>query len=462
MRDSTVLALPLPAQGHVNPMMTFSQKLLENGCKVIFVNTDFNHRRVVSSMVEQQDCSSLDEQESVLKLVSIPDGLGPDEDRNDQAKLYEAIPKTMPGALEKLIEDIHLKGENKINFIVADLCMAWALDVGSKLGIKGAVLCPASAAIFTLVYSIPVLIDEGIIDSDLGLTSTTKKRIQISPSMPEMDPEDFFWFNMGDLTTGKNVLKYLLHCARSLQLTQWWLCNSTHELEPGTLLFLPKIIPIGPLLRSNDNDHNKSAATKSMGQFWKEDQSCMSWLDEQADGSVLYVAFGSITLFDQNQFNELALGLDLTNRPFLWVIREDNKMAYPHEFQGHKGKIVNWAPQQKVLSHPAIACFVTHCGWNSTMEGLSSGVPLLCWPYFGDQLYNKAHICDELKVGLGIDKDQNGVVSRGELKTKVEQIFNDENIKFRCVVLKEKVMKNIAKGGTSYENFKNFVKEIKE
>ena len=163
-----MLALPLPAQGHVNPMMTFSQKLLENGCKVIFVNTDFNHRRVVSSMVEQQDCSSLDEQESVLKLVSIPDGLGPDEDRNDQAKLYEAIPKTMPGALEKLIEDIHLKGENKINFIVADLCMAWALDVGSKLGIKGAVLCPASAAIFTLVYSIPVLIDEGIIDSDLG------------------------------------------------------------------------------------------------------------------------------------------------------------------------------------------------------------------------------------------------------------------------------------------------------
>ena len=74
----------------------------------------------------------------------------------------------MPEALEKLIEDIHLKGENRINFIVADLCMAWALDVGSKLGIKGAVLCPASATFFTLLYNIPVLIDEGIIDSDLG------------------------------------------------------------------------------------------------------------------------------------------------------------------------------------------------------------------------------------------------------------------------------------------------------
>ncbi|KAL9323519.1 hypothetical protein ACSQ67_008376 [Phaseolus vulgaris] len=413
MRTPTVLALPYPAQGHVNPMMTFSQKLVQNGCKVIFVNTDFIHRRVVSSMVEQQDSSTLDDEESVLKLVSISDGLGPDDDRNDLAKMCDAIPNTMPEALEKLIEDIHLKGENRINFIVVDLCMAWALDVGSKLGIKGAVLCPASATFFTLLYNIPVLIDEGIIDSDLGLTLTTEKTIQISPSMPEMDPKDFFWLNIGDLTTGKKVLKYLLYCARSLHLTQWWLCNTTHELEPETLLFLPNIIPIGPLLRSNDNDHNKSAATKSMGQFWKEDQSCMSWLDEQADGSVLYVAFGSFTLFDQNQFNELALGLDLTNRPFLWVIREDNKMAYPHQFQGHKGKIVNWAPQQKVLSHPAIACFVTHCGWNSTMEGLSNGVPLLCWPYFGDQVYNKTHICDELKVGVGIDKDENGVVSRG-------------------------------------------------
>ena len=99
----------------------------------------------------------------------------------------------------------------------------------------------------------------------------------------------------------------------------------------------------------------------------------MSWLDQQPHGSVLYVAFGSFTHFDQNQFNELALGLDLTNRPFLWVVRQDNKRVYPNEFLGSKGKIVGWAPQQKVLNHPAIACFLTHCGWNSTMEGLSKG-----------------------------------------------------------------------------------------
>ncbi|KAH1265393.1 UDP-glycosyltransferase 83A1 [Glycine max] len=449
MNIPTVLALPFPAQGHVNPMMTFSQKLVENGCKVIFVNTDFVHKRVVRSMVEQQD-HSLDDSSSLLKLVSIPDGLGPDDDRNDQAKLCEAIPSSMPEALEELIEDIiHLKGENnRISFIVADLCMAWALDVGNKFGIKGAVLCPASSTLFTLMYNIPKLINDGIIDSDYELTLTKEKRIRISPSMPEMDTEDFFWLNMGHPLTGKKVLKYLEHCTRNLHLTEWWLCNTTHELEPGTLSFVPKILPIGPLLRSH---------TKSMGQFWEEDLSCMSWLDQQPHGSVLYVAFGSFTLFDQNQFNELALGLNLTNRPFLWVVREDNKLEYPNEFLGSKGKIVGWAPQQKVLNHPAIACFVTHCGWNSIMEGLSNGIPFLCWPYFADQLHNKTHLCDELKVGLGFDKDKNGLVSRKVFKMKVEQFFNDENIKSRSMGLKEKVMNNIAKGGPSYENLDRIV-----
>ena len=96
------------------------------------------------------------------------------------------------------------------------------------------------------------------------------------------------------------------------------------------------------------------------------------------------------------------------------------------------------------------------------MEGLSNGIPFLCWPYFADQLHNKTHLCDELKVGLGFDKDKNGLVSRKVFKMKVEQFFNDENIKSRSMGLKEKVMNNIAKGGPSYENLDRIVKCIKE
>ena len=171
--------------------------------------------------------------------------------------------------------------------------------------------------------------------------------------MPLMNTEGLYWSNVADPINLEKIFHYLVHCSETLNLTEWWLCNTTYELEPGPLSFVPKLLPVGPLLRSYDN--TSSTATS----FWEEDLSCMSWLDQQPHCSVVYVAFGSFTLFEQNQFTELALGLELTNRPFLWVVRQDpicnSKVSYPSEFKGIQGKIVGWAPQQRVLSHPAIA-----------------------------------------------------------------------------------------------------------
>jgi len=294
-----------------------------------------------------------------------------------------------------------------------------------------------------------------------GSLLTTKKTIQLSPGMLEIDTGTLFWLNLLDEGMNiKQILNYLEACARSSDLTELWFCNTTYELEPRVLTFFPKILPIGPLLRNYSN-MNASSSTRSMGQLWEEDLSCMSWLDQQPRSSVIYVAFGSHTCFDQNQFNELALGLDLTDRPFLWVVRQDNNMAYPNEFQRNKGKIVQWAPQQKVLNHSAIASFFSHCGWNSTMEGLCNGVPFLCWPYFADQLYNKVYICDELKVGMGLDLDENGVVSRWEIKKKLDQLLSDVNMRTRSLKFKEKIKENQLDKGRSSENLNKLVEWIK-
>ncbi|KAK2420043.1 UDP-glycosyltransferase 83A1 [Trifolium repens] len=410
----------------------------------------------MSSMGQQQ----LDENcNGALKLVSIPDGLSHEEDRTNFAKLCEAILSTMPTMLENLLKDICLNDNCKISCIVADVNMGWALNVGSKFGINGALFWSSSAAMFAMVNNIPKLIDDGIIDSD-GLSST-RKTFQLSPNMPMMDTEALVWSNVAaDSLSLKKIFNYINHCSQTTNLSNWWLCNTTYELEPRPLSFLPKLLPIGPLLNIYENKNEKS-----IGQFWKEDLSCMSWLDQQQHISVVYVAFGSLTLFDQNQFKELALGLDLTNRPFLWVVRDQDSnkmMTFPNEFKGYKGKIVKWAPQQKVLNHPSIACFISHCGWNSTLEGLSNGVPFLCWPYFADQFYDKTYICDELKVGLGFDKDENGLVLTEEIKNKVDQLLRDENIRLRSLEIKGKVIRNIAQGGGSSENFNRFVEWLKK
>nr|KYP69604.1 Cytokinin-O-glucosyltransferase 2 [Cajanus cajan] len=439
--------------------MNFSQKLVDHGCKITFVNTEFIHQRLMSSMAKQE---SLDD--SPIKLVSIPDGLGLDDDRSDLGKLCDAILSTMPFILEKLIEDINLNDDDKITCIVADVIMGWALEVGSKLGIKGVQFWTASATMFALQYNIPMLIEDGIIDSNAPFLfgtegfPITKGTFQISPSMPAMDKGAIWWSNIYDPTTEKKIFKYLVHCMQNSNLTKWSICNTTYELEPGALSYVPKLLPVGPLLRSYDNTNG---TVRSMGQFWEEDYSCINWLNQQPPCSVLYVAFGSFTLFDQNQFNELALGLDLTNRPFLWVVRQDKKMTYPNELLGSKGKIVGWSPQLKVLSHPAIACFVSHCGWNSIMEGLCNGVPFLCWPYFTDQLYNKSYICDELKIGLGLNLDENGLVSRWEIKKKLNQLLSDEQIRARSLELKEMVVNNVSEGSGSSNNILRFVEWLK-
>ncbi|KAF5791973.1 putative 7-deoxyloganetic acid glucosyltransferase [Helianthus annuus] len=222
------------------------------------------------------------------------------------------------------------------------------------------------------------------------------------------------------------------------------------------------ILPIGPLLASN-------RLAKQTGYFWKEDPTCLTWLDQQPAHSVIYVAFGSFTLMDRNQFHELAIGLELTNRPFLWVVRADmvdemnNNYLTGYMNRIHeRGRIVGWAPQQLVLNHPSVACFVSHCGWNSVLEGVSSGLPFMCWPYFADQFINQGYVSDVWKTGLEFGKDESGIISRYEIKNKVEQLLEDKECKVRAAELKEKVKIAVRRGGHSDINLNSFIDWIQE
>ena len=160
MAMAHILVIPFPAQGHVNPLMLLSRKIVKHGFKITFVNTDFNHNRVVGALDSLMD--------SNISLVSIPDGLGPEDDRNELGKLCEAMLHTMPEKLEELINYINASnGDDKISCIVADAGgMGWAIEVGIKMGIKRAFFWPATAASLALQVSIPRLIDDGIIKSD--------------------------------------------------------------------------------------------------------------------------------------------------------------------------------------------------------------------------------------------------------------------------------------------------------
>ncbi|XP_047333701.1 UDP-glycosyltransferase 83A1 [Impatiens glandulifera] len=446
-----VLAIPYPAQGHVIPMMELCHCLDKQGFKVSFVNSDYNHKRIINSFTDDNNVGDH------IHLVSIPDGLDPLDDRNDLKKLTESIFSFMPEKLEDLINQIDDSDDDKVTCVVADHCMGWAIEVAAKMGIKTAAFWPATSALLSLSFSIPKLLEDGIINQN-G-TPVKKEMVKLSPTMPSMNPVHFTWACIADLETQKTVFDTFKICNETVKLAQTIICNTSIDLESAAFSLRPEIIPIGPLLA-----HNRLG--NQAGHFWPDDSSCLKWLDDRPLGSVIYVAFGSFTIFDETQFRELAIGLEMTNFSFLWVVRPDstNGIDYPKGFierVGDRGLMVSWAPQQRILAHPALACFVTHCGWNSTQEGVGNGLPLICWPYFADQFLNESYICDVWRVGLRLDKDETGIIRSEEIKDKIVQLLEDKDLKRRVLNLKEMVMKGVKEGGTSHKNLNNFIQWLK-
>lgn len=455
MGNPHILVIPYPEQGHIIPLLELSHCLASYGFKITFVNTQHNEERIrnASGLKVKGDT------EDLIHLVSFSDGLESGEDRFKPGKRSETFLRLMPGKVEEFIERINASDSDKISCILADQTIGWALELAEKKGIKRAAFCSAAAAMLVQGFIIPKLIEDGIIDKE-G-TPVKMQTIMLSPTMPAINTAQLVWACLGNMNSQKLFFALMVKNIQSMKLTEWLLCNSAYELEPGAFNLSPHIIPIGPLVASN-------RLGDSVGSFWQEDSTCLEWLDKQPPQSVIYLAFGSSTVLSPTQFQELALGLDLTNRPFLWVSRPDitngTPDAFLQEFEDRvspQGKIVTWAPQQNVLAHPSVACFVSHCGWNSVIEGVCNGVPFLCWPYFADQFFNQSYICDIWKVGLGFNKDEHGIITTGEIKNKVEQLLSNEEFKATSLELKETVMNSIKEGGSSYQNFKRFIEWIK-
>lgn len=171
----------------------------------------------------------------------------------------------------------------------------------------------------------------------------------------------------------------------------------------------PQVLPVGPLLKYN----NSKCTNPTM---WEIDSTCIKWLDLQRDKSVIYVSFGSwVSPIESDKIKEIALGLENSERPFLWVLKKEEawQCGLPEGFMDRikgRGKIVEWAPQEEVLKHKSIGLYITHCGWNSTMEAIQNAKPLLCYPISGDQFVNCSYIVDVWGIGIKLDRiEQNAV-----------------------------------------------------
>jgi pathogen-inducible salicylic acid glucosyltransferase len=193
---------------------------------------------------------------------------------------------------------------------------------------------------------------------------------------------------------------------------------------------------------------------------------CMKWLDTKEIGSVVYASFGSVAALGEEQMEELSLGLKNSNCYFMWVVRESEEKKLPDNFleeTTEKGLVVTWCPQLDVLAHKAIGCFMTHCGWNSTLEALSLGVPMVAMPQWTDQPTNAKFIADVWKVGVRIKLNEKGIATREEIELCIREVMEGERgkeMKKNSLRWKELAIEAVDEGGSSDKNIEEFVAKL--
>jgi UDP:flavonoid glycosyltransferase YjiC (YdhE family) len=241
--------------------------------------------------------------------------------------------------------------------------------------------------------------------------------------------------------------------------------ESFQELENQEIQYLSKLCPIKPIGPLFKYPVEKSSDDVNVNVYKADD--CTEWLDSKPASSVVYLSFGSAVILKQEQVTEIAHGLLNSGVSFLWVMRPP-LADLPEGFLekvGEKGKVVQWSNQQQVLAHPCVASFVTHCGWNSTMETLSSGVPVITFPSLGDQVTDAKYLVDVFKVGIRLSRGDfdKRIIPRDEIgKCLVEATTGPKamEMKENAMKYKKAAEEAVAEGGSSTKNLMEFIHEL--
>ncbi|XP_016455876.2 UDP-glycosyltransferase 75C1-like [Nicotiana tabacum] len=205
------------------------------------------------------------------------------------------------------------------------------------------------------------------------------------------------------------------------------LANTFDALEFEALRAIKNVnmVGIGPLFPSSFLDGKNPSDTSHGGDLRQRSKDYMEWLNAKPNASVVYVAFGSYSELPKQMMEEIAQGLIGSERPFLWVINGEKPMenlSCKEELE-KQGKIVSWCSQVEVLQHPSLGCFLTHCGWNSTLESLVFGIPVVACPLWTDQDCNSKLIQDVWKTGVRVNANEEGVGEAAEFKICIEIVM---------------------------------------
>ncbi|MED6179596.1 hypothetical protein PIB30_002421 [Stylosanthes scabra] len=393
-----------------------------------------------------------------------------------------AVSTKMEAPFEELLDRL----DPPVTAIIADTKLVWSIGVANRKNIPVASLWPMSATVYSLLYHFDMLKENGHFPIELSEIGD-----EVVDYIPGMSPTQ-----IRDLPTvlhGEDLrlLERALNTVKLVSKAQCLMFTTAYELEPQAVDALRSkynipVYPVGPsvpffklkpknttLAHSNNGDsfasngnqignghHAHNHEEEQVPEYFK-------WLDCQPDGSVLYISQGSFLSVSSAQMDEIVAGIRDSGVSYLWVARgETTKLK---GCLGEKGIVVPWVEQLKVLCHPAISGFWSHCGWNSSLEAAFSGVPVLTYPIFWDQVPNSKRFVEDWRAGWRVRKKigKENFVSREEICGLVRRFMDGENVEIkemrkRALELREACQNAIAPGGSTETNLDAFIDYVSQ
>ncbi|KAJ8632023.1 hypothetical protein MRB53_025359 [Persea americana] len=473
-----VLFFPLMAPGHLIPMTDIAKLFsLRQGVHVSIVTTPLNSTRIQSTIDRTTHHSG--HHNITIHLLHLPfseAGLPEGCENLDSVTSPEmtlAFLKAVNLLLhpfEQLVERLHP------DCIVSDMFLPWTIDVTEKFNIPRLVFHGTSYFALCVSNSIQRYAPHESV--------STETEPFLVPKLPH--PIEITKSQMPDFLKSQTPFKETMQKVKEADSRSYGVVmNSFYELEPDyekhyreEVIGSDRAWHIGPVSLCNRDQIDMAERGKKA--FIDANQ-CLDWLSSRQPGSVLYFCFGSTCDLIGAQLMEIAVALEASGHPFIWVVRNTDRMGSEEEWmpdgfeERMKGKgliIRGWAPQVVILNHPAVGGFVTHCGWNSVLEGVSAGVPMVTWPMFAEQFYNEKLITRVLRTGVEVgtkvwarSKETRPMMKREVIERAVAQLMGggddaDERRR-RARELGEKAKKAVENGGSSYMDLDRLIEDLK-
>nr|WLF94737.1 UDP-glucosyltransferase UGT71G10 [Astragalus membranaceus] len=453
-----LIFIPTPAIGHLRSALEFAKLLINNDnnlhitvlcMKLPF--TAFSDSYIKSVVASQPQ----------IKLIDLPEIESPplEEFLKCPEHYILTFMESLIPHVKATIQTILSSSSIPVVGLLLDFFCITMIDVGDEFGIPSYLFLTSNVAFLGLMFSLlKRQIEDVFNDSEPDLLIPGLSNLVPTSVLP--DP----CFSK----IGGYLAYYKL--AERFRDTKGIIVNTISELEQKAIDALseertPPIYAVGPLLDL------KWSPNPNLDQV--QHDLILKWLDQQPDSSVVFLCFGSAGRFGPSQTREIARALQCCGVKFLWTMRspptiDNEERALPEgflEWMDGKGMICEWAPQVEVLAHKAIGGFVSHCGWNSILESLWFGVPILTWPIYAEQQLNAFWMVKELGLGMELRlnyRKGSDLVVAEEIEKGLKQLMEERNSKVHKKVqeIKELARKAVLDGGSSSISIRKLIDNI--